>query len=127
MAAYVGADGIVYDYNEYGDVIPVGQASTAAMQAATSENPTASQFSLDNIMKYASQFGTAVLQFSQQSDINKINLERAKRGQPPIDAAAYTGVGVNLGLSPSTQKLIIYGGLATLAFLVFNSLMKRRG
>lgn len=62
----------------------------------------------------------------QTYQLNQINVERAKMGLPPIDTSAYTGVGVRVGLSPQTQQLVIYGGLALLAVLVFQSVMKRR-
>lgn len=62
----------------------------------------------------------------QTYQLNQINVERAKLGLPPIDTSQYTGVGVRVGLAPQTQQLLIYGGLALLAVLVFQSVMKRR-
>lgn len=62
----------------------------------------------------------------QTYQLNQINVERAKLGLPPIDTSAYTGVGVRVGLAPQTQQLLIYGGLALLAVMVFQSAMKRR-
>ena len=62
----------------------------------------------------------------QTYQLNQINVERAKMGLPPIDTSAYTGVGVRVGLAPQTQQLIIYGGLALLAVMVFQGFMKRR-
>jgi hypothetical protein len=35
-------------------------------------------------------------------------------------------MGVRVGLAPQTQQLIIYGGLALLAVMVFQGFMKRR-
>jgi len=61
----------------------------------------------------------------QVFQLNQINVERAKLGLPPIDTSAYTGVGVRVGLAPQTQQLLIYGGLALLAVLVFNTLSRR--
>lgn len=61
----------------------------------------------------------------QTYQLNQINVERAKLGLPPIDTSAYTGVGVRVGLAPQTQQLLIYGGLALLAVMVFNTLSKR--
>lgn len=62
----------------------------------------------------------------QTYQLNQINVERAKLGLPAIDTSAYTGVGVRVGLAPQTQQLLIYGGLALLAVMVFQSVMKRR-
>ena len=66
--------------------------------------------------------GLSVLQTAQ---LNQINVQRAKMGLAPIDTTRYTGMGVNVGLSPQTQQLVIYGGLALLAVLLFNSLSRR--
>jgi len=125
MAAEVFADGVVYDFDGYGNTVPVGKADAQAVAALRAADPTASSFSIDKIIEVGADLGKALLIFTQQSDINKINLERARQGQPPLDAA-YTGVGVNFGLSPATQKLVIYGGLAALAFLIFNSVTRRK-
>ena len=62
---------------------------------------------------------------AQTYQLNQINVERARMGLPPIDTSAYTGVGVRVGLAPQTQQLIIYGGLALLAVMVFQGFMKR--
>lgn len=53
----------------------------------------------------------------QQVQLMQLNIERAKNGLPPIDIASYTGVGVNVGLSPATRNLLIYGGIALVAVL----------
>ena len=53
----------------------------------------------------------------QQVQLMQLNIERAKNGLPPIDIASYSGVGVNVGLSPQTRNLLIYGGIALVAVL----------
>lgn len=72
-----------------------------------------------------SRIASSVVMAKQQRDLMQINVERAKRGEPPLDIAQYSGVGVNVGLSQSTQQLVTYGGLALLAYLVFNTLARR--
>lgn len=72
------------------------------------------------------RIASSVVMAKQQRDLMQINVERAKKGLPPLDMAAYTGVGVQVGLSSQTQQLVTYGGLALLAFLVFNTLARRR-
>ena len=42
----------------------------------------------------------------QQFQFMQINVDRAKKGLPPIDAAQYSGAYVNVGLNPETQRLI---------------------
>lgn len=73
-----------------------------------------------------SRIASSVVMAKQQRDLMQINVDRAKKGLPPLDIAQYSGVGVNVGLSQSTQQLVTYGGLALLAFLVFNTLARRR-
>lgn len=73
-----------------------------------------------------SRIASSVVMAKQQRDLMQINVDRAKRGEPPLDIAQYSGVGVNVGLSAQTQQLVTYGGLALLAFLVFNTLVRRR-
>ena len=73
-----------------------------------------------------SRIASSVVMAKQQRDLMQINVDRAKQGLPPLDIAQYSGVGVNVGLSAQTQQLVTYGGLALLAFLVFNTLARRR-
>ena len=72
------------------------------------------------------RIASSVVMANQQRQLMQINVDRAKRGEPPLDIAQYSGVGVNVGLSPQTQTLVTYGGIALLAFLVFNTLARRR-
>lgn len=67
----------------------------------------------------ASQTLTAI----QTYQLNQINVERARQGLPPLNTAAY-GTGINVGLSPQTQQLVMYGGIALLAILLINSLKR---
>lgn len=53
----------------------------------------------------------------QTVQLNQINVQRARMGLPPIDVSAY-GTGVRVGLTPQTQQLLIYGGLALLAVML---------
>ena len=56
----------------------------------------------------------------QQLQLMQINVDRAKKGLPPVDAQAYSGAYVNVGLDPNTQKLVTYAGLGLLALFVLN-------
>lgn len=57
----------------------------------------------------------AVTMTAQQYQLMQINVKRAEQGLPPIDVAAYSGAGVNVGLSATTRQWLMYGGLAFLA------------
>jgi hypothetical protein len=56
----------------------------------------------------------------QQIQLMQINTDRARKGLPPLDARAYSGAYVNVGLDPNTQKLVTYAGLGLLALFVLN-------
>jgi hypothetical protein len=57
---------------------------------------------------------------AQQLELMWINVDRARKGQPPLDARAYSGAYVNVGLDPNTQRLVTYAGLGLLALFVLN-------
>jgi hypothetical protein len=56
----------------------------------------------------------------QQVQLMQINTDRARKGLPPLDARAYSGAYVNVGLDPGTQRLVTYAGLGILALFVLN-------
>lgn len=76
--------------------------------------------------------GTTYLTLKNQRDAMKINLERARTGQPPIDIATTAPViRTQVDVSPELQdrlistageginKILLYGGIALLGFMVF--------
>jgi hypothetical protein len=60
----------------------------------------------------------------QQQQLFKMNVERAKNGQPPLSSEQFA-TGVKVGLDPSTQQMLTYGGIGLLAILAFGMLKKR--
>jgi len=72
------------------------------------------------------RIASSVVLAQQQRELMKINVERAKKGQPPLDMAAYSNVGVNVGVSQGTQQFLTYAGIAVLGFLLINTLARRR-
>ena len=60
----------------------------------------------------------------QQLQLMQINVDRARKGLPPVDAQAYSGAYVNVGLDPNTQRLVTYAGIGLLALFVLNRLSK---
>jgi len=61
----------------------------------------------------------------QQLQLMWLNVGRARRGEPPIDAQAYSGAYVNVGLDPNTQRLVTYAGLGILALFLLNMATKK--
>ena len=78
------------------------------------QTQTANESWIDTLTKLVPALTMTV----QQVQLMQLNVERAKNGLPPIDIASYSGVGVNVGLSPATRNLLIYGGIAVLAVLL---------
>jgi hypothetical protein len=61
----------------------------------------------------------------QQLQFMQINVDRAKKGLPPVDAAQYSGAYVNVGLNPETQRLIIYAGIGLVALFALSKIGKK--
>jgi hypothetical protein len=72
------------------------------------------------------RIASSVVMANQQRQLMQINVDRAKRGEPPLDVAQYTGVGVQVGVSQGTQQFLTYAGIAVLGFLLINTLARRR-
>lgn len=64
---------------------------------------------------------SSIAMTAQQVQLMRLNIERARLGQSPIDIAAYSGIGVNVGLNSGTQQLVMWGGIALLAILALKS------
>jgi len=60
----------------------------------------------------------------QQLQLMQINVDKARKGLPPVDAQAYSGAYVNVGLDPNTQRLVTYAGLGILALFLLNRFSK---
>jgi hypothetical protein len=65
---------------------------------------------------------TTVAMADYQRRILNAQLERARQGLPPLQSSEYAPA-INVGLSPQTRNLLIYGGIALVAVL----LLRRRG
>jgi hypothetical protein len=50
----------------------------------------------------------------------QLNLERARQGLPPVDPTQYSGLGVQVGLAPQTQNLILIGLIGLGAVLLLS-------
>lgn len=76
----------------------------------------------ESIISAISRAMTMVAMTEYQRQILKTQLERARQGLPPLQPSEYAPA-VNVGLSPQTRSLLIYGGLALVAVM----LLRRRG
>lgn len=76
----------------------------------------------ESLISAISRAMTMVAMTEYQRQILKAQLERARQGLPPLQPSEYAPA-VNVGLSPQTRNLLIYGGLALVAVM----LLRRRG
>jgi len=74
--------------------------------------------------KSVMDFAKSYLTYDSQKQLLAANIKRAEMGLPPLDASQY-GLGVNVGLSPATQNLVI-GGLVILGLYAAFSAVKKR-
>jgi len=86
---------------------------------------------LNTFVNTAGSLGAAYLQLKNQRDQMKINLERAKMNQPPIDIAGAPVLTTNVQLAPETvsqitasagmniNKILVVGAAALAVFMIF--------
>lgn len=60
-----------------------------------------------------------------QTQAMKLNLDRAKQGLPPINTASYAP-GLNVGLTPQTSNLLMYGAIGLAAVFVIMQFTKSK-
>lgn len=99
---------------------PAGTWQTGLDSIAPNLSNTVTQNQANNEPWWVSaqKIATALVMTDQQRRLLNVQIDRASKGLPPLDLTNYTGVGVRVGLSPQTQTLLIYGGLALLAVLL---------
>ncbi len=81
---------------------------------------------LNAIPSTVSTIGNALPALGQayfQTQAMKINLDRAKQGLPPINTAAYAP-GINVGVTPQTRNMLMYGAIGLAAVFVIMQLTK---
>lgn len=71
----------------------------------------------DNYIDKLLQLAQAYVTTDAQRRLLSVQVERARAGQPPLDMSQY-GVGVNVGLSPDSLRMVGFAivGLGALAF-----------
>jgi hypothetical protein len=111
------------------NVDPSLTASIPDYNTAASSTPTSSW--TDSLSSIVSAAGQAVLTGEQLITANKVTntqLARAQAGLAPLNLSAYgisTTPGVNVGLSSSTQSMVMYLGIGLLGVILLPKLLKR--
>lgn len=132
-ATFQGEDGVWYAYDDqtggYVRAVSTPDVSTAIIPAnfqqvlnqaapGVTQKIAEAQKPGENWTDTWGRIASSLLMTVQQYQLINLNTERAKRGEPPLDISSYSGVGVNIGISPSTQQLLIFGGLAVAALVL---------
>lgn len=110
----VGSDPSISAFDTLGYMAAVDQIAPGF--AATIQNQTGS--SGQPWWQTALAALPTVVMADNQRKLLNIQIERAKAGQPPLDMSNY-GLGVNVGLSPDVQKILLFGGAAIIAVMLF--------
>jgi len=90
----------------------------AAGDPALAQTISQTQIPGESYINAALRVAQSVVLADSQRRLLNAQLSRAQQGLPPLDASQY-GLGVNLGLSPDTLKLVGFGllGLAAVFYL----------
>jgi len=89
------------------------------MSELSTNAATGWQATLNNLL----QAGQAYLTLEQQRELQRVNLQRAQQGLAPLDVSQY-GMGVNVGVSSETSKLVKTALIFGLVGIVLNKLLK---
>jgi hypothetical protein len=105
----------------------LGQDTTTTDTTGTTDSTAAGSAGwLQNLITGITQYQVNQQQLTAISQINQINIQRAAAGLPPLPVPTLGAPSVNVGLSPQTQTLLIYGALGIGALILLNTLVKRR-
>lgn len=83
----------------------------------------------DKLIDIYGAYKAQQIALKQQDQLARENAARASTGKPPLDMSdymKYNAPQVNVGLSTSTQNLLMYGGIGLAGVLVLMMVMKNR-
>jgi hypothetical protein len=96
----------------------------AASDPSAAPAPASTTSSLLDSLK---SIAAPLIQSYQQQQLFNMNVDRAKQNLPPISADQMAaGVGVNVGLSPATKQLVIWGLIGVGGLQLISALTRRR-
>jgi hypothetical protein len=100
----------------------------ATAPGSTVASPTTGGSAMEQFVAMVSRAGAAILPLVQQQKILNIQLKRAQAGQAPLDVGAYIdpNAGMNVGMTPGTQKTLLYLGGGLAAAWIITRVIKHR-
>lgn len=90
-----------------------GLSSQVAAQALPGEG------FIDSLARVVSTLSLA----DAQRKLLNVQVQRAQQGLPPLDASQYS-LGMNVGLTPTTQRALMIGGALVLAAFLLPALLR---
>lgn len=110
--------------------VPESIASDPIINSAPTGASSAWADALKNILNAGAVIYTTKTQIDAQKKLNDMQLERIRQGLPPlnIDPAALglATASASVGLTPNTQKFLMWGGVAVIGAWVFSSMFGGR-
>jgi hypothetical protein len=98
------------------------QTAIVRQDPALADTIAATALPGEDWLSAAFRVANSALLAESQRRLLKVQIERAKAGMQPLDASQY-GLGVNVGLSPQTIKLL---GLGAAALVVVYLISRKR-
>lgn len=113
--------------NQLNAIESMGASGSHLMGDAPTTAPSVSGTALQQFVSTVAQAGAAVLPLIQQQKVLKLQLQRAQQGLPPLDVGAYIdpNAGLNVGINPATQKVLLWLGGGVVGAWLLTRLMKR--
>lgn len=116
------SDGVTTFYDDSGNIVGYHRDNETVVEAYGDYMPLASvvQGAASGDSGWLDTFNNLVAQVPQiitgvtAYQLSQINMERAKRGQSPLNAAAY-GPQVGVGLNQQTMQYLMYGAFGIAA------------
>jgi hypothetical protein len=94
-------------------------------ETATGAEAVASDsFTFDSFLQTLKDLVPVYTSYQLSQDLYQLNLERVRQGLPPVDAQSVSPQ-VNVGLSSDMRMLLMVGGGALLAVLLFGQMRRR--
>lgn len=78
---------------------------------------TESSWNVNQIIDSVARAGTTIASVYNQQQINELNMERIRRGQPPLSIAQMNALrpSLNFGMTDDVKNMLMIGGLGLLA------------
>ncbi len=109
----------VYDSSIPNDYLNAIEYDMPGISTLVEQNKSSGESWMDSLAKLLPN----LVNTYQQKQLLEVQIDRARAGLPPLDTQQYS-TGINVGLSPDTQKMIMFAALGLGALFVLSRMMK---